>query len=212
MNEPNAVAAQRGETYGGRSRQQRSADRRDRILAAALQLFGTRDYEAVTVADVCTAARVAKRYFYDHFIDRCDLLRALHRQQNEWLLSEIETATPKRPSTIDELLRPGVRKLLNLLRDNPERAQVIYLNTPRMDTQRLDTQRRGVLHEGAAFLGKLLRPVLGRPDDNVRHELMLLAAVAGVSEVIIDWLVRGMTDDLDQLTDHLTGFCSAIFR
>jgi hypothetical protein len=35
--------------------------------------------------------------------------------------------------------------------------------------------------------------------------------VAGISEVIIEWLARGMTEDPDVLADHLADFCLAVF-
>jgi AcrR family transcriptional regulator len=187
------------------SRQERATDRRDRILAAALQLFGTRSYDDVTVADVCAGARVAKRYFYEHFEDRCALLLVLHRQQNHWLLSRVVAATPEHPADLGELLRPGIRTLLGLLRDNPERARVIYVNAPRMESV-----RRGVLREDAGFLAQLLRRASGRKIEQIRYERMLLALVAGLSEVIIDWLSRDMADDVDQLADHLTDFFLAV--
>ena len=187
------------------SREERAIDRRDRILAAALHLFGTRSYDAVTVSDVCADARVAKRYFYEHFADRCDLLLTLHRQQNHWLLSRVVASTPEHPVDVEDLLRPAINTLLGLLRANPERARVIYVNAPRMETV-----RRGVLREDATFLAQLLRRAPGRPTDKARHERMLLALVAGLSEVIIDWLSRDMADDADQLADHLTDFFLAV--
>jgi len=205
VDERTAVAARRGENYGGRSRQERATDRRDRILASALHLFGTHDYDDVTVAEVCTGARVSKRYFYEHFNDREDLVRALHKEQNEWLLAGIVSATPETPGTLEEMLRPAVHQLLTLLRANPERAQVIYINAPRMETR-----RRGVLREDAQFLASLLRRVGAHPKDQTRYERMLLALVAGLSEVIIDWLSRGMTDDLDALASDLAVYCQAV--
>jgi AcrR family transcriptional regulator len=205
VDERTAVATRRGENYGGRSRQERATDRRDRILESALHLFGTRDYEDVTVADVCAAARVSKRYFYEHFVDRGDLVMVLHREQNQWLLGQVAAAVPEYPSGLGETLRPAARTLLGLLLANPERAQVIYINAPRMETR-----RRGVLREDAAFLAAILRRAVGRPADPLRYDRMLLALVAGISEVIIDWLAHGMTGDPDALADHLTDFCLAV--
>jgi AcrR family transcriptional regulator len=205
VDEQTAVATRRGENYGGRSRQERATDRRDRILASALELFGTRDYDAVTVAEVCTGARVSKRYFYEHFVDREDLVRALHKEQNEWLLAGVVSATPEQPGSLDEMLRPAVHQLLTLLRANPDRAQVIYINAPRMETR-----RRGVLREDAQFLASMLRRVGVQAKDQKRYGRLLLALVAGLSEVIIDWLSRGMSDDLDELADHLAAYCRAV--
>ena len=61
VDERTAVATRRGDVYGGLSRQQRATDRRERMIASAVHLFGTRAYDNVTVADICTGARVSKR-------------------------------------------------------------------------------------------------------------------------------------------------------
>ncbi|WP_433300460.1 TetR/AcrR family transcriptional regulator [Actinoplanes sp. CA-030573] len=207
MDERTALVTRRGETYGGRSREERASDRRERILDSALHLFGTRHYDDVTVAEVCAGAKVSKRYFYEHFADRADLVRALHRQQNKWLLTGVAAATPESPTSLDEMLQPAVRRLLDMLRANPERAKVIYINAPRMETR-----RRGVLREDAQFLAHLLRRVGTHPTNELRYERMLLALVAGLSEVIIDWLSQGMVEDPGPLADHLTDYCTAVLQ
>lgn len=205
MDRQTAVVTRRGETYGGLSRAQRATDRRQRIIASAVHLFGTRDYDDVTVADVCTGARVSKRYFYEHFTDRTDLVVAMHREQNHWLLGNVVGAAPEHPANLRELVQPCLHVLVAMLKENPERAQVIYINAPRMETQ-----RRGVLREDAEFLARLLRRAAVVQTDELRHQRMLLALVAGLSEVIIDWLTRGMSDDPGQLAEHLTDLFVAV--
>lgn len=195
----------RGETYAGRSRAQRASDRRERIVTAAVHLFGTRDYDDVTVADVCIAAKVSKRYFYEHFRDRQDLLIKVQHEQNAWLLRGVAAAAPPSPASLADLFRPAMRALVGLLRDNPEAAHVIYINAPRMETR-----RRGVLREDARFLAGMLRRVVGEPSDELRYERTLLALVAGLSEVIIEWMAHDMTGDPDLIAEHLTGVATAL--
>ena len=198
---------ERGETYAGQSREQRAADRRARIMDAALELFAARAYDDVTVADVCARAKVSKRYFYEEFTDRADLLLALHRKLNDWLLQGITDAAPKEPGDLPALLRPMLAAMVRLLFEHPERARVIYVNAPRMERR-----RRGVLRRDAEVFGRLARRVLPRPQDRVRYERVLLAMIAGNSEVVIDWIQRGMTDDPDALAEHLTSISLALLR
>ncbi|WP_410589331.1 TetR/AcrR family transcriptional regulator [Amycolatopsis sp. lyj-23] len=193
-----AGKGERGETYAGQSRQERTADRRDRITEAALELFASRSYDDVTVSDVCAKAKVAKRYFYEHFADRADLLITVHREQNDWLLAGVSAAAPARSANLEELLRPMMQALVTLLHENPRRARVIYINAPRMELR-----RRGLLRTDAEVFGRLIRRAVGRQRDRLRLERTLLALVAGVSEVVIDWISRGMADSPDELADHL---------
>ena len=200
-----AVTTKRGETYGGLSRVERAAERRHRIVASAVHLFGTRDYESVTVADVCAGAKVSKRYFYEHFRDRDDLVIKVNREQNEWLLTGVFKAAPERPASLEALLRPAFRTLIGMLRDHPERARVIYIDAPRMELR-----RRGMLRRDADFLAHFLSRVPIHPADKVRYDRTLLALVAGISEVIIDWLSHDMEAAPDILADHLTGIALAL--
>ncbi|NMO54895.1 TetR/AcrR family transcriptional regulator [Actinoplanes sp. TBRC 11911] len=207
MDDHTAVATKRGEKYGGLSRTERASERRARIVASAVHLFGTREYESITVAEVCTGAKVSKRYFYEHFHDREDLIVQVHRETNEWLLTGVVRSAPEHPASIEELLRPALRTLVRMLRDQPERARVIYINAPRMETR-----RRGVLRHDAEFLAHVLRRVSTGPEDQVRYGRTLLALVAGISEVIIDWITNGMDDPPDLLADHLTGIALALLN
>lgn len=174
-------------------------------MNAAVQLFAARDYDEVTVADVCTLAKVSKRYFYDYFTDREDLLLSVHREQNDWLLAGIAAAAPKDADSLDQLLRPMMATLVRLLAEHPQRARVIYINAPRMERR-----RRGLLHKEAELFGRLVRPLLSRPRDRARADRVLLALTAGVTEVVIDWVTRGMTDPSDALAEHLTGIAVAL--
>jgi AcrR family transcriptional regulator len=199
------VAPVRGETYGGQSRQQRSADRRERIVTAAVRLFAARDADDVTVADVCTLARVSKRYFYDFFVDREDLLVSVHREHHDWLMDSIAAAAPKRPDGPEHVLRPMMVTLVGLLAANPERARVIYINAPRMERR-----RRGLLRKDAELFGRLVRPAVPRQRDRVYYDRAMLAVVTSTVEVLIDWVTRGMTDPADALVDHLTAIAVSI--
>src|SRR5271163_5214848 len=53
--------------YGGVSATDRRHQRRQRLIDAGLQLFGTRGIGAVRLVDVCAEAGLTKRYFYENF-------------------------------------------------------------------------------------------------------------------------------------------------
>ncbi|MET7745896.1 TetR/AcrR family transcriptional regulator [Streptomyces sp. NPDC005385] len=181
------------------------AERRERLIQAGLELFAANAFDDVTVADVCARAKVSKRYFYEHFTDRESLLLAVHRQQNEWLLAGVAAAVPQEPADLDALLRPMMTALVHLLADHPDSARVIYINAPRMELR-----RRGLLRKDAELFGRLIQDTAPGPADRLRRERVLLGLVAGVTEVVIDWLEQGMADDAEVLADHLTAFALAL--
>lgn len=57
--------------------QQRADETRDRLLAAALDLFTRNGYDATGVAEICAAAGVSKGAFYHHFPSKQALFLAL---------------------------------------------------------------------------------------------------------------------------------------
>src|SRR6266568_236763 len=73
-----APAARRD--YGGRTATQRRAERRQRLMTAALDLFGTEGYPATSIERLGARANVSTRNFYEEFASREALLIALHDQ------------------------------------------------------------------------------------------------------------------------------------
>jgi AcrR family transcriptional regulator len=207
IDQQSAATVRRGETYGGQSRREREADRRDRIMAAGLQLFAERDYDDVTVADICALAKISKRYFYEDFADREELLLAVHRQQNDWLVGGMAAAVPRQVSDVEDVLRPAMGALVRMLSEHPDRGRVIYINAPRMELR-----RRGLMRKDAEVVGRLVRRAVPKPRDKVLFERMMLGLTAGVTEIIIDWLFGGMPGNREVLIDHLTRLGLAMVR
>src|SRR4051794_9638175 len=79
-------------SYGGVSAADRVAERRKRVMAAGLDLFGTHGYTATGVKDVCRAAGVTDRYFYESFADRKALFLAVFDSRIEQLLEIVVAA------------------------------------------------------------------------------------------------------------------------
>lgn len=63
-------AATTGRSYAGRSADERDAERRNRLLAACLELIGTKGYAATTVERICTTANVSTRHFYLQYANK----------------------------------------------------------------------------------------------------------------------------------------------
>jgi AcrR family transcriptional regulator len=62
--------------------EQRRAQRRERLLEAALDEFTSRGYHKTKIADLCTRAGVSTRNFYEKFASKEALLLELHAHIN----------------------------------------------------------------------------------------------------------------------------------
>ncbi len=73
-----------------RSREQRSAERRDAILAAALDEFSARGFEAARLDDVARRAGIAKGTIYLYFRDKESLFQELVRDMLAPVVGAVE--------------------------------------------------------------------------------------------------------------------------
>lgn len=64
-------------SYGGKSPEQRTADRRQRLIDAGLEMFGTLGYANSPIEGLCALANVSTRSFYEDMGSREALLIAL---------------------------------------------------------------------------------------------------------------------------------------
>lgn len=74
---PDRAASTQTRPYRGRSAEERRAERRERLLDAGLELFGTDGVTATTVDRICAEAGLTKRYFYESFESPTALLDAV---------------------------------------------------------------------------------------------------------------------------------------
>lgn len=69
-----AVNEEKERSYKGFTKSALKQQRRERILAAGVQLYGTVGYKKTTIEDICKQATISTRYFYEHFESREALL------------------------------------------------------------------------------------------------------------------------------------------
>lgn len=77
--------------YGGIDADQRRKERREKLVAAGLEAFGTMGFGQATITQICRLAKLNERYYYESFKKKDDLLCAVFRR----LISELEIETQK---------------------------------------------------------------------------------------------------------------------
>src|SRR5271167_4968356 len=103
-----ASLAQAPRRYRGMTPQERRAQRRERLLEAGLELFGTAGYAGSSIRAVSAAASLNSRYFYESFSDREDLLYHVYKCiVSEVAAAVVEATTPA--ETIEEQANAGLR-------------------------------------------------------------------------------------------------------
>ena len=73
-------------------RERRRHEVRGRIIEAAMRLFDAKGFAATTVGEICDAADVAEKTFFNHFASKQDMLREVARVELDVLVELIAEA------------------------------------------------------------------------------------------------------------------------
>jgi AcrR family transcriptional regulator len=115
-------------TYGGRSAADRRAERRERLLAAGLELFGTDGYATSSIEKLCTHAGVSTRNFYEEFNSREDLLITLHVRVLERSFRAVIAAFEDADGlALEERFFRAVGAFINTTASDPRWARLAYV-------------------------------------------------------------------------------------
>jgi len=107
-------------------KQQRSRERRERIVVAATRLFGRRGIAQTSLTEVAKLARVPLPSLYDYFKDKQDLVAAVP-EDNYLALYERLTAVANGKQSPRQQLRATFLANLEYIRDNPDWGRVFFL-------------------------------------------------------------------------------------
>lgn len=183
--------------YAGRTPEERLADRRERLLDAALEHFGTRGYAATRIQDVCSAAGVTTRHFYEAFGDREALLRAVYDRAVEAHLAAVRASLAAAGD--DDRLRAGVAAALCAWADDKRAARVAFVEVVGVSPA-VERHRRAVIERYAGFVAEELAAAAPGDRDLTWSARALVAATIGVFEA---WLAQEDPPPLDRLVDEL---------
>ncbi|MER6072554.1 TetR/AcrR family transcriptional regulator [Streptomyces sp. NPDC001817] len=200
--------------YGGRSAEERQAERRRRFLDAALELFGgAPGYRGTTVAALSQAAGLSTRQFYEEFRTLEDVLAALHLQVNDWA----EQAVLEALAAADGLPlaeRAGVlfRAYARDVTSDLRRMRITFVEivgvSPRLEEQRLARRARWVDLIRAEADAAVARGEAAPRD----YRLAAAAFIGSVNGLLHDWSAGWVAASLDEVVDELVRQLLGILR
>ncbi len=137
--------------YGGQTIAQRRAARRERLLDAGLELFGTVGFAATTIESICAQARLNPRYFYEQFQSREQLLGAVYGRHVETVLESVTTAVRAAPLQPRARLEQGLRAFIDGTLADERAARINYFEVVGVSRE-LEARRRQVLRAYADMI------------------------------------------------------------
>lgn len=195
--------------YRGMSAAERHAQRRERLLEAGLELFGTQGYAGTSIRAVSAAASLNSRYFYESFSSREDLLWHVFRRIIREDVAVVIEATAGAQS-IEEQARAGLRASWKLVTEDPRKARVLALEVIGV-SERLEQMRR---ESRNAFADILVRNAMSIAGGSVtlRMDPALTARslMGAVVQVLADWVTGDVDAPVEEIVEHFTRMFTAV--
>jgi AcrR family transcriptional regulator len=183
-------------TYRGLSARERLTDRRERLLAAALERFGGQGYTSTTIEMLCTDAKVSTRGFYECFDSRESLLRTLYERLLDEGGARVRRALDGADCTTPALARAGLTAYIGYMTEDARRARIAHVEVRRAG-EPLHVARRAAV-QGFAELIIRLAGDHGEPvGPDVRR--VAVGLVGAVQELLIDWVDRPSRQSADEV-------------
>nr|WP_246475778.1 TetR/AcrR family transcriptional regulator [Brevibacterium renqingii] len=186
----------RGRPYAGASREARESARRERIIAAGIELFGTEGYRAATVGAVCEAAGLNKRYFYESFASLEDLLCEVY----ERVVADLRAAVlAGGGDTAPEVLRGFIAAFLGWAQANPVRAKVHLFEVLGVSARVDELYRSHGRSIGDELVDRLVRASSGPALTPARQRILGDVLVGAGLQLVVDWVISGYDPPRDDL-------------
>lgn len=199
--------------YGGRSAEERRAERRRRFLDAGLQLFGdSPGFRGTTIAALSEAAGLSTRQFYEEFRTLEDVLAALHLQVNDWAEEAALAALATDGQSVAERATAAFRAYAANVTGDPRRLRITFTEiigvSPRLERQRLERRSRWVDFICAEAAAAAERGEAAPRD----YRLAATAFIGSVNGLLHDWQAGYVDAALDEVVDELVHLLLGILR
>jgi AcrR family transcriptional regulator len=190
-------------------RERKKAQTHDAIVAAALDLFERKGYDATTVEDIAEAADVSPRTFFRYFDAKVDVVMSNKDDRG----SELDVLIAARPPDEGplEAMRQVMRAVLGpVLRDNEvmNRQIRVMLSTPS-----LRAMARDHFNEHESELARVFAARLGVPEGELRPHVIAAAVGTTMWTVINRWVAENRpADELIPMIDDGFGLLASGFE
>lgn len=181
-------------SYRGQSQEQRRAERRNRLIAGAIAVYGERGYHQATVKAVCEAAGLTERYFYESFANSEALLIDSYNAVTYAVLGEILRAGEAAGRGRVARSRAMLHAYFAALQREPQSARVFLVEirgVSRAVDQAFDASLRAIGREVARVLGS----------EAANDELLQAGVIGGVLHIALRWIEDGYQPPIERAVE-----------
>lgn len=188
-------------SYRGLSPKQRREERRERLLVAGLELFGTQGFRATTIEQLCKRARVTTRHFYEEFKSREEMFRAVYDRAAAHISHGVMSAITRAPEEPSERVRMIIGAVVRSMMEDPRIARVHMKEAAGLGEsffERIDESYRDL----ARLLEREAQSAAQRENRECRDfDLIAQALAAGMVELMVQGLIHKPSLSTEKIID-----------
>lgn len=187
-----AIMAQTTERrWRGRGADERKAERRALLMAAAVKVYSERGFRHSSVKAVCDEAGLTERYFYESFANSEDMLVAVASASLEHMVSELQAKCDAvaRADRLETILF----HYYGMLRKQPAHARAFLVEI------------RGISPVVDAYLEtatqRFAEVVVDAPLDRLSRtdRMVAIGAVGAIVHIALDWILSDFASPIEDV-------------
>lgn len=172
--------------WGGRTRAERRAERRQQLINAAVDIWTESGWAAVTMRGVCSTTGLNDRYFYEEFATRDELIVAAWDRVRDQMLGEVSAVFADRADQDPvETIRAAIAIVVDRIAQDPGTARILL--TQHVGSSALQNRRAVALQAATQLVVEAARPHLKPDADETELRMDTFVAVGGFVELMMAW-------------------------
>lgn len=200
--------------YGNLSATERREERRQRLLRASVDCFSRQGFFDTPIEQLCTAARVSTRSFYEEFGSREAILSDLHDELNEAAFVAVRQALEDRRAAgvvdVVETARSALSAYFAVMTNDRAWARVVLIEAVGVSRE-FERRRQLAVERFAGLVADEARALVARgliPEHD--HSLTAIGVVGAIKELVTSWAVRSTELPLDAVVDEAVRITVAV--
>lgn len=194
--------------FKGMSLTERKLARREKLIEAGIEAYGTHGFFSVTVKDICTEAKLTERYFYESFKRSENLFQTIFLQTIEKMQATLLQGVMEASPNAKKMVYSGLTALFKMLKDDPRLARIVYVDA--MLVQELHNQ--ATIFETLAQFDRMIHAFISFTMPQIQRseqEVSLIATGLNgyVTQVVVRWIMGGFTQSLEEIV----AACEVVF-
>lgn len=198
-------------SYGGRTADERVAQRRAALLRATTDLMASEGEARTTMTAICARAGLTERYFYESFSSRDEAMMAALDAVCDEIVTATLRAIAETEGAPEQRVHAAVAAFVDIVAGDQAKGRVVVIESNANESLRV--RRHELLDDFATLVATEARRVYGddawpEPRDHVQG----LMFIAGLAELVAAWLTGAVTMTPAELTEAGSDSFAALTR